>query len=411
MSRIALSTLGSTGEARPFAALAKVLAQRGHEVRVCTHAHLLKYFDGPGVQTFASGNALPIPEWNEACRLASKRGAPLDQFQELAEAMCLRSPEAQLEVQLKLQDGVDAVVTRRYDVVAQGVAIAGGRPWASMALVPDVFPTRLAPPLPMRDFGAQMNEGIWANVMVAAQGLQARIRQTLEGLDLPIPPLGIAGADSSDLNLIAASPALSPIRGDWAEHTVMTGAWVQRADPQPLPEPVEAFLAQYPRPVLVSFGSMGGQDHDETADIIVGALRRYGRPAIVQSGWQSLTVDGGAEILNVGYLDHAAILPRVGCIVHHAGSGTAHAAARAGVPSVCVPHLFDQYYWGNALAQAKIAPEPILRPQLSINRLAHAMSEAVELTGRAETVAAQMESEEGALRAAEAIEARLLARS
>ncbi len=407
MSRIALSTLGSTGEARPFAALAKVLTQRGHEVRVCTHAHLLKYFDGLDVQTFASGNSLPIEDWNEACRSAALKGAPLDQFQELAEAMCLREATAQREVQLQLQEGVDAVVTRRYDTVAQGVAMQGGRPWASMALVPDVFPTRTAPPLPMRDFGPQMNAGIWMNVMVAAQGLQERIRETLEVLDLPIPPLGIAGSDSPHLNLVAASGVLSPARADWADHTVLTGAWAEATAPEALPEAVQDFLAEHSRPVLVSFGSMGGEDHDETADIIVGALQQCGRPAIVQSGWQSLTTDA-AEILNVGYLDHDGILPKVSCIVHHAGSGTAHAAARAGVPSVCVPHLFDQYYWGYALAQANISPEPILRPQLSIKRLANAIDKAMGLADRAEDVAAQMQSENGALRAAEAIEARLL---
>lgn len=49
---------------------------------------------------------------------------------------------------------------------------------------------------------------------------------------------------------------------------------------------------------------------------------------------------------------HALLLPRVALVVCHGGSGTAHAALRAGIPALALPVqlLWDQVFWGDHLA-------------------------------------------------------------
>ncbi|RIB10533.1 Glycosyltransferase Family 1 protein [Gigaspora rosea] len=48
------------------------------------------------------------------------------------------------------------------------------------------------------------------------------------------------------------------------------------------------------------------------------------------------------RIFLVGHVPHSWLFPRVYCVVHHGGAGTTHNVARAGVPSVVVPHFADQ---------------------------------------------------------------------
>jgi UDP:flavonoid glycosyltransferase YjiC (YdhE family) len=45
--------------------------------------------------------------------------------------------------------------------------------------------------------------------------------------------------------------------------------------------------------------------------------------------------------------------------IHHGGSGTSHAAARAGIPSIVAPFAGDQPFWADRLRQAGVASVPI----------------------------------------------------
>ena len=62
--------------------------------------------------------------------------------------------------------------------------------------------------------------------------------------------------------------------------------------------------------------------------------------------------------LLAGDIPHAALLPHCDAVLHHGGAGTTAAVARAGVPHVCMPIIFDQPLWGHAVARAGVAPAP-----------------------------------------------------
>ncbi|MGZ6017975.1 MAG: glycosyltransferase, partial [Phenylobacterium sp.] len=51
---------------------------------------------------------------------------------------------------------------------------------------------------------------------------------------------------------------------------------------------------------------------------------------------------------------HAALFPRVGAVVHHAGAGTTTAAALAGAPQIAVPMFGDQFYWARRVERLGI---------------------------------------------------------
>jgi sterol 3beta-glucosyltransferase len=82
-------------------------------------------------------------------------------------------------------------------------------------------------------------------------------------------------------------------------------------------------------------------------------------------------------------------------VVHHGGAGTTTSAARAGVPQIVVPHLFDQLYWGGRVSALGLGPPQIPRTRLSAERLAAALREVLEnevIQERAQVFAGRLEA-------------------
>jgi vancomycin aglycone glucosyltransferase len=72
-------------------------------------------------------------------------------------------------------------------------------------------------------------------------------------------------------------------------------------------------------------------------------------------------------------LPHEQLFPRLSGAVHHGGAGTTLAAARAGIPQIIIPHLLDQYYWGQRILTKGLGPPPIPKNRLQVGILARAM--------------------------------------
>jgi sterol 3beta-glucosyltransferase len=81
--------------------------------------------------------------------------------------------------------------------------------------------------------------------------------------------------------------------------------------------------------------------------------------------------------------------------VHHGGAGTVHAVARAGVPSVVVPFLVDQPFWGRQLHRLGIAAAPIPRRSLTAEALVPAVGDALARRERAQRVGRAVRAEQG----------------
>ncbi len=79
------------------------------------------------------------------------------------------------------------------------------------------------------------------------------------------------------------------------------------------------------------------------------------------TGWGGLALPGdlrGSDVLPVSSMPHELVPPRAAVAIHHGGAGTAHAAARAGIPSTVVPFLADQPFWGRRLHRTGSLPSP-----------------------------------------------------
>jgi UDP:flavonoid glycosyltransferase YjiC (YdhE family) len=77
--------------------------------------------------------------------------------------------------------------------------------------------------------------------------------------------------------------------------------------------------------------------------------------------------------LKIDYAPYEWLFPRMAAVVHHGGSGTTAHGLRAGVPSIIVPFLFDQFFWGRRVHELGVGPDAIPCKKLTAGRLAQAI--------------------------------------
>jgi UDP:flavonoid glycosyltransferase YjiC (YdhE family) len=90
--------------------------------------------------------------------------------------------------------------------------------------------------------------------------------------------------------------------------------------------------------------------------------------------------------------------------VHHGGAGTTAAALRAGIPSVIIPHIMDQQFWGQRVFDLGVGPQPLPRKKVTMECLAKAIAVTrndKDMKRQASTLARQIRAENGVARAVE----------
>ncbi len=190
---------------------------------------------------------------------------------------------------------------------------------------------------------------------------------------------------SRQLNLLAASPHISPPPSDLPKNHRYTGAWFLDESNYKVPSALQDFLNNEARPVIISFGSMGGTRAIESTQILIEAVELSGQRAIIQAGWGNLQLPESLQsIYFAEYVPHNFLFRQGTCVVHHGGAGTTASACRAGVPSIVIPHLANQPYWGKRLHKLGVAPRPLYRCDMTAGKLARRIRETTSSKSMAE---------------------------
>lgn len=393
--RIVLATIGTRGDVQPFLVLARELQRRGHEPVFCTPPDFVEWLAAQGFEAHAAGSPFRV--------LVAKHGANI-----LGAIPTLRDEMApQLAALDPLVRGAQLVIASGLCGAAHPLAEKYGVPYRFMALTPSLLPSREYPspnvrsqklPQWLNAASWTVHSAVWSAIFRAPT---IRHRAAL-GLG---PPGELWTALLRPEALVATDPLLAPAPGDAPVPVRQFGGFFFD-DPTPLPDDVERFLAAGPAPVYVGFGSMADRDPAQTVRLLVEATKRAGVRVIVSRGWAGLRADPSEAIHVVDETSHARLFPRCAAIVHHGGSGTTHAAARAGVPQLVVSHLLDQFFWAERVRVAGIGPAGIARDALSSRSLGDSMRRLVEdraLADKARSFGAAM-IQDGPQRAADALE-------
>lgn len=385
--RIAILAPGSRGDIQPYVALGQGLQRAGCGVCVVTNKDHRELVTTHGLQVRALDIDVQAALRSREASKAIEGGGLIASFRKFAE---LAKSGAREMVQVGLEASKDAdVVLAGFSGMLIGASIAEKLriPMVQAYNVPLTptaeFPGALFPwmsfwprSLSHRASHWLTRQAIWQMARSTGNAARAEV--------LGLPPVPLRGMfDSPVLRetplLYGLSPSVIPRPADWGPRIHMTGYWVAREpDDWTPPDDLARFLAEGPPPVYIGFGSMSSEKPEATMRLVLDAVARHGRRAVIHSGWTGLTAESLPEgVMGIGSVPHSWLFPRASAIVHHGGAGTTAAAFRAGVPSIVVPFHGDQPFWARLTTTLGVGTKPLPRRRLTSERLASAMEEAL----------------------------------
>ncbi|OKL63887.1 hypothetical protein UA08_00989 [Talaromyces atroroseus] len=433
---IVIQVVGSRGDVQPFVALGRVLKSiHGHRVRLATHSSFQAFVEENGLEFFSIGgdpmklmafmvkNPGLMPGFD-----ALKNGDIHERRVEIATIIsgCWRScfeagdgtgvPVSDRNADLRNFHGksapfvADAIIANPPSFAHIHCAEKLGIPLHMMFTMPWSPTQDFSHPLASisrsnADAGITNYVSYAIVEMMTWQGLGDIINRFREK-SLGLAPISIMWAPSMISRLkiphtYCWSPALIPKPNDWGSHIDISGFFfLSLASNYTPPDDLAAFLAAGPPPIYIGFGSIVVDDPNHMTRLIFDAVRLAGCRALVSKGWGGL----GAEELGVpegvfmlGNCPHDWLFQRVSCVVHHGGAGTTAAGIAAGRSTVIIPFFGDQPFWGAMVAKAGAGPKPIPYKQLTAEKLATAISQALEPTTseKAALLAGIIEAERG----------------
>ena len=424
--RIVITTAGSRGDVQPCVALGLGLKQAGHEVTVASWAAFQGLVEGRGLAFHAVAG--PDPDRLVEALLEAGRNP-------LKYARTFR-PLLRPHVQRGFYDCLaacreaDAVVYTPLGFAGYMAAELLGIPAVGSVVEPLLIRSRSFPSaiLGRPVGGAALVEAPVVGALynhlshLAVEQIYWRTVQPLVGdlrekaglppMSTPFGPLGKMHRERR------------PFLLGWSEHVLpedprqkasmhTTGYWfLDHAGGWQPPEKLQEFLASGEPPISLSLGSMSGIESTRTGWIVAltaQSLERAGRRGILLSNHGGID-DAGLpdDVVRVaGEVPYDWLFPRVTVAVHHGGAGTVAAALRAGVPSVVIPVLPDQAFWGWRVAALGAGPAPIPPKKLTAERLSTAILRAAtdpEMRRHCRLLGEKIAAEDGITRAVEAFE-------
>lgn len=407
--KIAIAAWGTTGDVYPLLALAEQLLNRAHQVRVCAPSIYKDRIIEIGADFYEVGVVFDLAEFHQTIDTMMAMHDPMAPLLLIAKEGIIKRGEKWYNDCLTAMKGYDLVICHSIDIPAQEAAIRNHLPWITVTYCPGFIKTPDNAPYPFPNWSRTFNAFVWKLVRL-------RLKYSVDPLfnqfivSVGGKPRAFMASDemySPYLNLIAASPSLcSSIR--FKPNHKWTGVWHLGQPDYVPPSDLTDFLSDGPPPIVITFGSMGGSDGKETTEILVDAIKMTDQRAIIQAGWGLLGIqDANPNIYCAEYIPHQWLFPQASCVVHHGGAGTTASVCRAKVPSVVVPHIADQFYWGKLLYDLGVAPKKLPRRNLTAKRLAQRIEQVLEIptmTERAVSLGTQMETEDGLTTAVDLVE-------
>lgn len=420
---IVFATVGSLGDLFPFLAVGQALAARGHRVTVATHPVHREAIERAGL-VFADASGMPEPDDREAftAKAFHPWRGPAFVVRDFA-AADVRASYAKLA---PLCEEADLLVTSTLafagQILGETLEAAGRLRWLSAVLAPASFLSAYDMPatglaVPDRFFRATPARGRLLQRLSrrVTRGWTAPVRAFRRELGLPPEsPRGDPfhrGQFAPGGNLALFPELLGQPQPDWPPHTRQCG-FARHVQPDGLDPALADFLRAGPPPLVFSLGSTAVHANASFLRESLAAAVALDRRAVLFTGSPEMrarlprTLPDG--IVCVEYAPHAAVFPHAAAVVHHGGVGTCGETLHAGVPSLVVPHGFDQH--DNAarlqrLGVAEVLPATRYRSGPASARLRTLLDAGHR--AHAEAAAGMLRGMDGAASAADAIESAL----
>lgn len=426
--RIVLSTFGSFGDIHPYIAIALELKARGHSPVIATSEVYREKMDALGIELHRVRPDLPsYDDPDELSRLSVELMEPRGGTEKVIGLLTpnLRDVYEDLDAAVA---NADLLLTHPLPLVGPLVAQKRGLPWASSVLAPISFFSAHDPPvlaqLPAL-YHLQCRSVVLSRLLyrIASHRLEKlmepvyRLRAEL-GLPRGAQPL-LAGQHSPSLVLALFSSVLAKPQPDWPANTRVTGfAFYDRRDffgETEMKQELRKFLDEGPPPIVFTLGSSAFWVARDFYLDSIKAAQALGERALLLIGHQrNLPKEPLPEgVAAFEYAPFSQVLPRARASVHQGGVGTTAQGMRSGRPVLIVPHAHDQF--DNAARVARLGcGRMIARPRYNANSATKELEvllQRPDYSIKAAEVGRQVQDENGAGAAVDAIEEMLNART
>lgn len=397
--KVLIPTIGTRGDLQPYIALALGLQAKGHVPTLASHPFMRSLVESYEL------NFAPIgPDIDIGRETAIIRGKSRNWMSGFMRVMkfsfnMLEQSHADLLALAKETDQIIVSHTAAGSIEADMLDL----PFISVTLMPQAIPVE-------NPKDSLFKKGVGK---IAGAGMGLIMTRPLNKIRarLGMKPVGDTGISSPALNLIPISPYVDPPNPLWESRHCMTGYWFA---PSPaswaVPQNLMHYLETGEAPIVISLGAMAisGNDAMQAAQITLEAIRHAKIRAIIQ-GWnealQDLTLP--ASVFHAGALPHEWLLPRCKAFVHHGGFGSTAAGFRAGIPGLAIPHIIDQFIWGQKINELGVGPKPIPRTRLTVEALTEALNQLAhnpQMVSTAADLGKSIRAENGVETAVERIE-------
>jgi sterol 3beta-glucosyltransferase len=415
--KITIISFGTRGDVQPIVALGRALQARGHQVRMITGGNFRTWVDEHGLEAVAASVDIQTLMMGEGGREWIEQGHnPIRQMRIMKKLFDQHGLAIMRDAWGACEDAEVVVSSFTSDVFAASIAEKLQAKHISTPLQPALVATRSGAatsqaPLPHRASLVNYFFGRWL-IEPFGWRLMGSINNRFREETLRLPRQSYRQNRRRLRRMLVVQGFSNHVvqhPSDWPANIHTTGYWFLDEDRewQP-PKGLLDFLDAGDPPVYVGFGSMTGRNPDALTRIILNAVAQSGQRAILQSGWAGI---GDTQLPpNIFLLDaapHGWLFPHMRAVVHHGGAGTTAESLRAGVPTVIVPHIADQPFWGSRVAALGVGPQPIPRKKLTVENLASAILRASGdsvMRERAARLGAKIRAEDGISRAMGVIE-------
>lgn len=363
---ILVVTIGSRGDVQPYINLCQGLKEAGHEVKLATNPTLCPLVEAHNLTSVPIGSPVNMSALGERIMEQSFNNMYVGVIRVMRFAAKMVE-EAYPDV-LKVSDGADLVIVSD---TGSGSAAAEklGVPWISVTLqpmrVPKVNPN---PPFLWSIFG-----GLFDKLTTFP------INRSRKRMGAPLVT-DFAGMQSKRMLLLPVNHHVAAADPQWPVYVHQTNYWYARplSDWSP-PQDLLDFINDGDKPIAVSLGVMSTslKGNTQTADKVIQAIHQSGVRAIVQ-GWDEICRQSSPDkIYYAESMPHDWLFSQVRAVIHHGGFGTTAAVFRAGVPGIVIPHVLDQFYWGDLVFRLGLGPKYISRAKLKTAELRQAIFQAL----------------------------------
>ena len=345
--QILVLTAGSAGDVHPFVALARTLADRGHDVEVFANEHF---------QTTVKDAGLGFVEYGTEA-----------EYRKASENPDLWHPRKGLKIVMgegvipSLKPTLDAIAQRRRDdtVLVGGTLALGARiaqealdiPLATVQLAPSVFRTvyrmpRL-PGMPAPDWAPHWwKRALWRLADLVIDPMLAPELNAVRS-EYGLPPIRAVMGDwihSPDLVVGLFPEWFGPVQPDWPKHLELTGfPLFDESDSRPADPDLDRWMDAGDPPIVFTAGSANvtsARFFAESAD----ACRRMNRRGLLLTRRRESVPASLPDLVRwEPYVPFSRVLPRAAAFVSHGGIGSVAQGIAAGIPQLPTPLAFDQF--------------------------------------------------------------------